>query len=234
MPRAQCPGNTPAILDELGAGEAVDGSGEALESIDPASRTFARTDTRSPRPDYDARSTRPCIAFESWRTRPRRGAARWSARSASAARAQAGARRSGHARDRQDPREGEGEVQEMIDICRLRGRPVAPALRPDDALASGRGTACTSSGIRSGWSASSPPSTSRSRSGRWNADDRRRLRRHDASGSPRRETPLCRARRPEDRASGSLERTGCPGVFTLFIGRGAMIGERMPTIAACR
>ena len=82
-----------------------------------------------------------------------------------AARAQGRARLAGRARDGQDQARGRRRSAGDDRHRRLRRRPVAHALRPDDALRAPAATACTSSGIRSASSASSPRSTSRSRSG---------------------------------------------------------------------
>ena len=72
-------------------------------------------------------------------------------------------------------------------------RSVAHALRPHHALRAQRSTACTSSGTRSAWSASSPPSTFRWRCGHgtrcW-----RRSAAMPASGSPRRRRRCARWR----------------------------------------
>ena len=170
-----------AVLDRLGI-EATNAGAWTLAPIDTSGPTprvdqprHRRADRRrppAPPPTTTSGSPRVAVeAFREWRdlagAAARRGRAPARRR---AARPQGGARPPGHARGRQDPLRGAGRGAGDDRHGRLRRRPVAPALRPDHALRAAAATACTSSGIRSGRSASSPPSTSRSRCGpgtRW-------------------------------------------------------------------
>ncbi len=104
-------------------------------------------------------------AFLAWRTTPGRLRGALVKRFGSCCRAQVRHRGSHHHRGREDPVRGAGRGQEMIDICdfavglsrQLEGRTM-PSERPGHRLAE--------TGIRSAWSASYQPSTSRPRSGR--------------------------------------------------------------------
>ena len=121
--------------------------------------------------------------------------------------------------------EGEGEVQEMIDMCRLRRRPVPAALRADD-----RQRAAAPPDDR----AMAPARAGRGHHGvqlpgrrlGLERHGRGRLRRHDglealprdAAGGPRRAARL---------AAEVAARHGYPGVFNLCVGGADDVGERM-------
>ena len=93
-------------------------------------------------------------AFLKWRTvpAPRRGElVRLFGEELRAA--QGRARPAGDARDRQDPREGARRSAGNDRHLRLRGRPVAPALRPDDRLRAPGPPDDAKRGIRWAWSA---------------------------------------------------------------------------------
>jgi len=107
-----------AILEELGAGGAVDGSGDALESIDPATGEGLGRIRAVTRAEYDARVTAAEERFEEWRLRPapKRGemvrALGELLRAHKQSLGELVSLESGKIRA-----EGAGEVQEMIDIC---------------------------------------------------------------------------------------------------------------------
>ena len=169
------PSAVSAVLSRLGLAEdnpgAFDGTwidthGPRVESLNPATgEALASVRTCSPE-DY-----------ERVRGRERRGLRRVArlagaaARRAGArarrppARAQGAARRAGHARGRQDPQRGPGRGAGDDRHVRLRGRPVAPALRADHRLGARAPPHARAVAPARAWSASSPPSTSPSRCG---------------------------------------------------------------------
>src|SRR4051812_39708481 len=107
-----------AILDELGVPGAVDGSGEWLESIDPATGQALGRVRAVNRPEYDARVAAAQERFAEWRLRPapKRGevvrALGELLRKHKQSLGELVSLESGKIRA-----EGLGEVQEMIDIC---------------------------------------------------------------------------------------------------------------------
>ena len=107
-----------AILDELGADGAADGSGEVLESIDPATGQALGRVRAVTRSEYDGRVAAAQARFEEWRLRPapKRGevvrALGELLREHQQSLGELVSLESGKIRA-----EGLGEVQEMIDIC---------------------------------------------------------------------------------------------------------------------
>src|SRR5713101_7481490 len=103
--------NAKAILERMGAGSGRGGSGEALESVNPATGAAQGRIRAATRAEYDERVEAGLRRFEEWRMRPAR-------------------RRGELLRQHKEPlgelvsietgkirAEGMGEVQEMIDIC---------------------------------------------------------------------------------------------------------------------
>jgi L-aminoadipate-semialdehyde dehydrogenase len=107
-----------AILEELGAGGAVDGSGDALQSVNPATGEELGRIRAVTRPEYEARVAAAQERFEEWRLRPapKRGemvrALGELLREHKQRLGELVSLESGKIRA-----EGLGEVQEMIDIC---------------------------------------------------------------------------------------------------------------------
>ena len=199
--------HTQTVLERLGvrernsgaaaAGRFLETHGSEITSTNPATgETIARV-SQAAAADYEAAVQSAQLAFETWRLEPapRRGEI---------------VRELGNALRRHSEdlgrlvslengkilSEGLGEVQEMIDICDFAVGPVAPALRPHDAQRARPATACTSSGTRSGRSASSPPSTFRSPCGRGTRrSPRSAATRWSGSRRTRRRSPRSRCRR---------------------------------------
>ncbi len=167
--------STSELLASLGLVEensgAFDGAwiqthGERHESLDPSTGEPIAAVRFASVEDYECVAQSSSRAFEEWRTwpAPKRGEVVRQL-GAGAAREQGGPRPSGHPRGRQDPQRGSGRSAGDDRHGRLRGRPVAPALRPDDALRAAPAPHVRAVASARRRSASSPPSTSRSRSG---------------------------------------------------------------------
>ncbi len=168
-----------------------------LVSVNPATGEPIASVWQADAATYDRVAATATEAFAWWRTlpAPRRGEVVHALGNALRTHKEA-LGSPGLAGDGQDPfrgrRRGAGDDRHV----RLRGRPVAPALRPDDALGARPATACTSSGTRSGRSASSPRSTSRSRCGRGTRCSPP-CAVTPSIWKPSSKTPLDRGRRPE-------------------------------------
>ena len=178
------------ILGRLGLDRALlaDGDLEVRTPItgEPLARMH-RTRRRRHRRRRSARGSRGLRGLAR-RARAAARRARAAARRGAAAR-EGRARRARHARDRQDraggPRRGAGDDRHL----RLRGRPVAPALRPHDRIgAAGPPDARDVASARPG-RRRSPPSTSRSRCGAGTPRSRSSAA-TPSSGSRRERTPL--------------------------------------------